>query len=358
MPAPRVPLDHQYVLNFATRTLARVDGRPRHDYGQYDDPTDLRARLCEAWRFPIVDTHRDPALDDGGAQLNRVTFVHADSGNTACAAVAVIGTFATLHEPVPLERVQFLGEDTAYRAATVVVPKGQVHRYKLLVGDAAVLDPINPQRVRTPDGETWSRFFTDLCTQPLVLDRRELILLERLTDHILPFRTADGQRFLQTFYAQADLQTKDTQYATAFRLDQPVGVVNFIDKLLAREEAHHLVDYRICLRQIDAILRRRHPGTEPALMPKESFADLYDQMGAGGVDGWQYDVYGEPAYFLKLLRRHTYTGAFSHPGHGGNVGAAGWAYLEETYRDAAGASCFAWRKALARPLGLDPGYYG
>jgi Gluconate 2-dehydrogenase subunit 3 len=348
-----VPLDHQYVLNYAGKYLSRDAGPARHNYGQLGDPG---GTACEAWRFPIIDTFRDPTQPNG-LTLDRVTFVFADPG-PAPVEVSVIGTFARLYDPIPLQRVTFLGDATKYRAVSVTVPKGQLHRYLFLADRVPIQDPINPQRVVLENGKTWSRFFTALCTQPTVFNRQELVLLDRLTDHILPFRTPDGQRFLQYFYDAADRQAKETQYASAYRLDQPVGVVNFIDKLLAAAENHHLVDYQICLRQIDAILRRRHPGLEPASMPKEDYVDLYGQMAAGQVDGWDYGQYQDPSYFLKLLRRHTYTGAFSHPRYGGNVGAAGWAYLEESYRGPAGESCFDWRKALEAPFGLNADYHG
>ena len=60
-----------------------------------------------------------------------------------------------------------------------------------------------------------------------------------------------------------------------------------------------------------------------------------------------------PDYFLKLLRRHSYSGAFSHPRHRGNVGAAGWAYLLEAYRDPANGSCFNWKAAIEQPFGSN-----
>jgi hypothetical protein len=353
-----LPLDHQYVLNFVARTVARENSAARHNYGQYSNAADPRARLCEPWRFPLVDTHRDTAMPDSATAFNRVTFVYAGRDSEHPGNVGVIGTFATLNEPTWLERVTFLGEATPYHALSVAVPKGEVHRYRFLVEGEALLDPINPQIVTTPDGAQWSRFYTHQCTTPIVLSRREMLLVGRLSDHILPFRTPEGERFLRVFYNQADRQSKETQLGAAFRLDQSVGVANFIDKLLAREEAHHLVDYRICLDLTATILRRRHPAIDLAVVPKETFADLYQQMASGNVPGWDYDRYNDPAYFLKLLRRHTYTGAFSHPRHGGNVGAAGWAYLEETYRAPDGSSCFDWRKALEGPLGLNPDYRG
>jgi hypothetical protein len=57
-----------------------------------------------------------------------------------------------------------------------------------------------------------------------------------------------------------------------------------------------------------------------------------------------------------LLRRHAVTTAFSHPRYAGNVGAAGWAYLEYRYADSNKQTLFDWRAALERPLGTNPYY--
>lgn len=241
---------------------------------------------------------------------------------------------------------------------TVVVPKGEVHQYKYVVDGEIRLDEVNPQRVILENGQPWSRFFTHLCCIPLTFERWELGILNRLTSHILPFETEDGRNFLERFYNTADRQTKDTQYAHAYRLDQPVGVVNFIDKLLAKEESHRVIDYRTCLELIDRVLRRRNPVTEPSQMPKEMYRQLYEEMAQDRVDGWDYGRYGSPRFFLQLLRRHTFTGAFCHPKYGGNVGAAGWAYLEERYRDANGQTLFQWRRIMERPLGSSMEYHG
>jgi hypothetical protein len=98
---------------------------------------------------------------------------------------------------------------------------------------------------------------------------------------------------------------------------------------------------------------------EPGEQPRETFADLYADMWNGTVSGWDYAAYGNPRFFLQLLRRHTFTGAFSHPKYGGNAAAAGWAYLEERFRDdATGTSRFAWRRITEPPLGTDPVYRG
>lgn len=220
------------------------------------------------------------------------------------------------------------------------------------------VDPINPQRVVLDDGREWSQFFTQLCAVPIIFERWEWVLLDRLTDHILPFHTSEGRNFLARHYTTLDKAARQALMVPAYRLDESVGVVNYIDKLLAKEEHHHVVDYRICLRLIDRVLRQRNPYIEPNLVSRELYVDLYDQMAAGQVSGWDYQQYTSPRYFLQLLRRHAFTGAFSHPKYGGNAGAAAWAYLEERYRDDAGGTLFDWRRAIEPPLGKSTTYRG
>jgi len=140
-------------------------------------------------------------------------------------------------------------------------------------------------------------------------------------------------------------------------LEQPIGAVSFIDNLVAREERHHLIDYKICLRLIDGLLRHRFPGLAPEQVSKDGYQDLYKQMAAGVVDGWDAEQYQSPNYFLQLLRRHTYTGAFSHPKYGGNIAGAGWAYLEQNYVGPQGESCFDWKRSIEAPLGASTDYF-
>jgi hypothetical protein len=360
--ALRVEKDSTYVLNYCTRSLARDNVDGRHNYGHYGDG-DPRARIAEAWRFPIVDSYYDGVSLENSQRFNIVTFVYANRDGQA-GEISVIGTFADLCTPIPLRQV----EDSIFWSATLVVPKGQSHRYRFLLGGRGLLDPVNPQRVSLADGTEWSRFFTEYCTDILCFERWEVALLERLTNHILPFRTTEGQRFLNIYYNGLDKQSKFTQYARAYRLDQPVGVVNFIDKILAREEAHRLIDYKICLEQIDRVLRLRDPYEEPARMPAQAYAELYEQMAGGGsLAGWDYARYNNPRFFLQLLRRNTHTGAFSHPTHGGNAGAAGWAYLANNLVDpltnrlpdqVARPVTFDWSRGLETPLGRNAEYRG
>ena len=341
--------DDQYVLNHCTRFLARDADERRHDFGQYeaDDP---RAKVCEAWRYPIVDSYYDGESAERSYGFNAVTFVH-DGRAAPAGDVAVTGTFSELHDVTPLKPVLFLGEPSGISAVTVRVPKGQIHTYKLRVDGRWLVDPLNPQIVELDNGRPWSRFFTEGCQIPLTFSRRERELLGRLVAHLLPFRLPENEKFIRGVYESLDRQARANQFPLAYRLDEDVGVVNYIDKVLARAERHHLDDYRTCLELIDAVLRARNPGREPLTLPRDAFADLYDEMATDQVAGWDTGRYGSPRFFLLLLRRHAMTGAFVHPRHGGNSGTAGWAYLKDRYP-------FDWGAAMEAPLGRNTDYRG
>jgi hypothetical protein len=361
MPYRLLSRDDIYVLNYSTKYLARDNTDDRHNYGQYA-AGDPRARIAEAWRFPIIDSYYDGQDYEASYDFNAVTFIYANS-DPGLTSVAIVGTFADLYAPVPLRRVA----GTKYWTVTIMVPKGEVHTYKFIVGGEPRLDPVNPPHATKADGSQWSRFFTQFCTQIISFEEWEVVLLQRLTEHILPFRTTEGQRFLDLYYNYLDRNAKETVYPHAYRLDQPIGAVSFIDKVVAREESHRLQDYKICLEIIDRLLRNRNPYTEPSRIAMEFYTELYDQMASGNPPGWDFSRYKNPRFFLQLLRRHTYTGAFSHPKYGGNAGAAGWAYLAANLPDPqTGAlpaersqpSYFDWGHALERPLGRNPEYHG
>jgi hypothetical protein len=339
-----VDTDDQWVLNHCTKYLSRSG-----------DPA---TSCAETWRFPVITPHTADAAEDPDDSFNHVTFVHRTPPDAQPPRqVAVLGTFAALYEPLPLLAVRFLGEDTPYHALTCVVPKAQVHRYQLVVDGRLTPDPINPQRVVQPNGKTWSRFFTDRYLQPLVLEVWEVELLTRLTQHILPFRIHDAEDFLKRYAKGLAHLSRGTEVGPLYHLDESIGEVNAIDKLLAREESHRLVDYRICLSQINALLRKRYPRVEPSRLPRSIFVRLYEDMARNSVEGWDYNEYASPQYFLYLLRRHTVTAAFSHPRYGGNVGAAAWAYLGERYtNEQSRTTLFDWRAALERPLGTNEDY--
>ena len=360
MPPVSISKTSQYIYNNCTKYLERSNNDARHNFGQF--PVNApAANISESWRFPIIDGYSDGQNFESGYGFNEVTFIYV-SPETLTQEISVIGSFANLYEPIPLLRV----EDSYYYAVTLVIPKGQVHTYKFLVNGVITLDSINPQQSSLDNGQIWSRFFTDNCTVPISFERWEMQILDRLTDHILPFHTQEGRNFLNRYYASLDDGKPNTDrainnqtFSHAYRLDQSVGVVNFIDKLIARSEKHYLDDYHICLDIIDQILRIQNPVTEVADMSKQQFVNLYDAMAENSVENWPTDRYGNPGFFLELLRRHTLTGAFSHPKYGGNNGAASWAFLEERYRNETNnTTLFDWRRSVEKPLGKSPNYHG
>lgn len=342
-----------HYLNTAAKHLARRNTDGRHTYGDDAGP---RRDVCEAWRLPIIDTYGggSPDVVDPSEfpRHNEVSFLYAGDSESSPNSVAVIGTFHNLYQAVPLARVLFEGEPTRYFAASFVVPRRQRHAYRFLVDGRFINDPINPQTQIDESGSAWSAFFTEEFTEPMVFERWELEILYRIVTRIAPFRTEDANNFMTRFYFYQDKQARNDVFSNIYRLDDSVGEVNFIDNLLAREERHHLIDYRICLRLIDGLLRQRNPFLEPTEMPETLYADLYDQMATDSVPGWDTTQYGSPLYFLQLLRRHAAMGAFSHPRYGGNTGAAGWAYLAET------VGPFNWRPAIEPPCGISPDYRG
>jgi hypothetical protein len=339
------------LYNQLAKSLGRSVFDERHNHGLFEQG-DIRNNFSEIWRFPVIDAHRKEG-DEQSFYFNEVTFVYFDINNQYD-TVEIVGTFDKLYAPISLNRLA----DTRFFTLSCKIPKGEVHYYKFIADGRQMLDPVNPQRQILNNGVEWSRFFTHYCNVPLSFERWEWTILERLTDHILPFRTTDARRFLNNYYHYLDKQTKSQLFARAHLLDQSVGVVNFIDKLVAREENHRLGDYKICLEIIDQVLRKRNPFLEPEEMSREMYVDLYEQMGSGNVPDWDYQRYNNPRFFLQLLRRHTITGAFSHPKYGGNAEAAAWAFLGERYRDNQGRSLFNWQVAIEKPLGLSEEYYG
>lgn len=360
--------DDQYVLNYATKYLARFNLDRRHSYG----PADIQAprdRIAEAWRFPIVDTYGGGApavtLASDFGNYNTVTFIYPGAEAQSPASVGIIGSFVTLHSPVSLRQVSWEGEATRFWSLSCAVSKGQKHKYRFIVDDAfPANDPVNPQEEVQDNGAIWSSFYTESYSSPVVMERWEIEILYRLAEEILPFQTADAANFLTRFYDYLDRASQDSLYAHVYRMDTSVGEVNFIDNILAREERHHLADYKICLHIIDRVLRQRNPYVEPKKMSRNVYFALYNEMASNNVAGWDYNAYSSPQYFLYLLRRHVATGAFCHPKYGGNAGAAGWAYLEDRYRLPSpapakeGATLFDWSRALEKPLGSNADYLG
>ena len=346
--------DDQYVLNHCTTYLARSDKAPRHDFGfgHYEEGN-AGARIREAWRFPIVDSCGLPAGGEPESKFNDVTFVFPDF-EMQRDSVAVVGTFDKLYQPIELRRIDFLGEPTAYFAVTVPVPKRGIFHYRFMVDGEFVIDKVNPQNDRLDNGELWSRFFTWECTSPVVLQRWQLGILERFCDHILPFRTKEGERFFSWYYKHLADEAKAGAIRGSFRIDDSAGAANYIDKILAKEERHHFGDYKICLKQLRRIIQEREPDFAPENASEKTYVEIYKEMATGpigDVAGWNLSEYGSPRHFLNLLRRHAFTGAFSHPKYGGNVTTAGWQFLQSRFP-------FEWQQSLEQPLGTSTSYRG
>jgi Gluconate 2-dehydrogenase subunit 3 len=333
---------------------------PRHAFTE-DAKKTKSGTILDGWRFPVVDTYGGGpgavAIPKDFLFYNQVTFVFHASSEQHQLAVGVIGTFHNLYDPLPLAPVLFAGEVTPFWAISVAVPKREVHRYRFVVDGVPQNDQINPQTVTLPTGKTWSRFFTDACAENLVLEDWEQVILTRLIEQMAPLRTADGERFLDQFYNFLDNSAKQATFEHAYRFDQSVGEVAYIDNILAREEHHRLIDYKICLSLISQVLRMRNPYQEPRAISKEIYNELYNEMAADKVHGWDTTKYQSPLFFLNLLRRHACLGVFSHPKYGGNAAGAGWTYLEDRYRNDDG-TLFAWRDAIEAPLGGNPDYLG
>lgn len=327
-----IEMDDEYYLNYCAKFLSRK-----------------QASASALWQFPIVDSY------DNDKRVNNVSFIFQGdaTANGAVGSVGIIGTFSNLHTPILLRPIQYMGESTPYYGVTVTIPYVEVHRYLFVVNGEVLLDPINPQTVTLDNKQTWSRFFTHYCSTPLSFEEWELRIVYRLLDHMLPFHTEESERFIKHYYDGLDNTAKYASKEGFYRLDDSVGEVNFIDKLLAKEERHHLIDYKICIKEIDRLMRQRNPFTESHDIPKAFYSGLYDEMASGQVPGWDYGAYNNPLYFLRILRRHAVLGAFSHPQYGGNSGGAGWAFLVNRYRDANGDSLFNWREALEPPLGRN-----
>lgn len=327
--------DDLYVLNHCTKYLARDSTDPRHDFlGAFAGAP--RAAYADCWRFPIVDASAK------GPDWNDVTFVYI--AVPGIQEVKLVATLERICDPIPLRRV---GE-TRYFAASLVVPRMRRYRYKFLVGGGVQLDPINPQSETLAVGDVWSSFFTWSYNQPITFERWEMAILDRLTRHILPFNTPEGQNYLER-------HASDKTDGLLYRLDASVGVANFIDKILAKEERHRLYAYRTCIEMIDQLLRNRNPGRDPEFLEEGQYVRLYEEMAKSPQalfnDGWNQARYGSPLHFLSLLRRHSVLGAFSHPKYGGNPTAASWGYLAERYP-------FDWEQAIEPPLGASQEYRG
>jgi hypothetical protein len=307
-----------------------------------------------------VDAHSadDKTEFDSGdyGKFNDVTFVVKEPFDAAqFSDILLYTTAGSLITPIPLARVG----NSLFWSVTLKVPRRQRHRYRYVIDGVSANDPVNPQTIRCADGEIWSSFFTWEYGQRVVLEEWEFTLVDRLVREILPFNDDEARNYLERGAEAAGVKN-------LHRVDVSVGAANYIDKILAREERHQLPAYRTCLEMIAAILRKRNPETTLANIGQEYFERLYADMADPNLtaalvaDGWNVSRYGSPAYFLYLLRRHAWTGAFSHPKYGGNYGAMSWAYLAESLKttDPPTVTAFDWPRAIEAPWGRSTEYWG
>ena len=239
--------------------------------------------------------------------------------------------------------------DSRYWSVSLKLPAGRAYNYAYIIDGETVLDPINPRRRVDASLNEWSYFWTDYCRERVSFENWEADILRRLTRHILPFQSKESQIFLNNLDPKKTGQSAGKEY----RLDLEMGVVNFIDKLVAGPELRQLSAYKSCLKSIDTVLRGRNPYLEPKAMSREIYETLYDDMAANSnLGGWDYNAYQSPSYFLKILRRHAFIGAFSHPKYGGNGGAFAWDYLHSAFPE------FDWGQAVEQPLGTSTEYLG
>ncbi len=347
----------EQIINYCTKYLAR--GVRLFSDSVASDSFNLTVN-SENWRFPIVE----PALDEAGltGSVNCVTLVWKANPGDPMNSIKAIGSFIPWYESIELTPVQFEGADTLFYASQLMLPVGKSYFYRFLINGNEQMDPINPQVKILSNGRSWSYFFTDYFNSSEEFEEWEISLLYRLANQVVPFRSKDAQNFINRFYLTLT-RPDEIHRMPVYKLDESVGEVNFITNILAKDERHHLTDYKVCLNIIDQILRKRNPVSESWQSSDKLIEELYEQMASGNVPDWDYGRYANPTFFLGLVRRHTLTGAFSHPRHGGNIRGVGWNYLRDKYdikNDAAQVigTDFNWQLALEKPTGIHEDYRG
>jgi gluconate 2-dehydrogenase gamma chain len=133
-------------------------------------------------------------------------------------------------------------------------------------------------------------------SEPIVLAPQEWRTVEAITGRILP--------------------TDDTPGALE------AGCVNFIDKVLAGEDAVALPAYRSALAELDRLCRIRFEADFAAL-PATRQDRVLAELETGTIDGWSADA-AAPEGFFATVRMHTILGFVLDPRHGGNRDYVGW----------------------------------
>ena len=343
-----VQKDPQEIFNYCTKYLIRDRSNDE------DSPN-----FTEGWRFPLVMTvlNQDKLV----GKLNEVTFVYKKNPGENISEVFIKGSFLPFYQSLSLEPVLFDGSASDLFSLTILLPVGKGFYYRYIVDGVERPDRINPQKKILENGKEWSFFFTDYYNYSNDFEEWEMNLMHRLVNQIVPLRSEEAQNFINRFYEGLPRGEKDA--LPIYRLDESVGEVNYITNILAKAERHHLIDYKICLKLIDTVLRMRNPFVNSWMVSEQMINDLYNEMAANNVAGWDTQQYQEPAHFLRLIRRHAIVGAFCHPRYGGNIGGAGWNYLKDKYaiKDETGRitrTYFNWPLAIEKPHGENVDYWG
>ena len=333
MNVEEIPLDHQFVLNQSEKIIFNNNTTGHSVVTAIDSAV-----------FPVAETYYPDK-----ANFSLVTFIFF---NREEKDIFLLGNFANLYTTYQLSRVKLNNSDTNLYAVTLKLPTRAVYFYQFKIDQSFYIDPLNSFSKTLDNGKTWSCFITEGYKTPLIFEEWEVKILQRFVSFVLPFKTAEFKTFVNRHSAQFDNTTR----SMLNQLYYDIGVVNFIDKLLARQERHHVINYQLCLSEMKQVLLRLNNTQEPEDMDEYFYARLFEIMEKNDFSVWNKAKYDNPAYFLKALRRHIITGAFSHPRHGGNTQALGWQFLADLLSNKPEDNLFDWRQALEIPLGNNKDY--
>jgi gluconate 2-dehydrogenase gamma chain len=100
------------------------------------------------------------------------------------------------------------------------------------------------------------------------------------------------------------------------------GVVNFIDKALANEEAAMKPVYKAGLAGIDAVAKKRFAKAFAELAGEQQ-DEVLAALESGRAEGWPKGPVGADGFF-GAVRAHTVYGFLCDPAYGGNRDYVGW----------------------------------
>ena len=319
-----IPLDHQYILNMSSIILGQKNTT-----------------------LPIIDSYPKDSKN-----FNQVTFIYLNKDSDH-GEIKLTGDFDSLFKKHQLHPVFFNSTPTRFSAITLKLPVKRLFRYQFFVNNIFVTDPLNALFKNLDNKVTWSIFFTDNYKTAIIFEQWEIEILKRLVSYILPFKTDEFKQFVNTHSKQFNNKTM----SLVSQINYDIGTVNFIDKLIARNERHHIDDYKICIKEIKRVLLSLNPFQEPCDMDEYFYEKIYQIMDSNDFNFWDKTLYQKPSYFLKTLRRHIITAAVSHPKYGGNTDALGWKFLDSLLQDSDDTNAgFDWRRSLEPSLGTNNDY--